>query len=457
MTSSSKTSDPIITFGCRLNIYESEIIRSYLNDNDEKESPPLAISNTCDSKESQPIFILNTCAVTQEAERQARKTLRRIEKENPSSRVIVTGCAAQINPQQFENFPQVIKILGNSEKLNALNYQDIEKDKQSPVLNASAPTYVSHRDNIKNTAHHLITGFENHSRAFLQIQQGCSHRCTFCIIPYTRGDSYSIPVDKILQQTHILLDQGYQEIVLTGINLTSYGTDISPSQTLGKLVEILLEKFPNLPRLRLSSLDPKEIDLSLLHLWKEKHPRLAPHIHLSVQAGDDLILKRMKRRHLRQDVIELTNNLLSFQPQLIFGADLIAGFPTETSEMFHNTLNLIDEAHLSLLHTFSYSSRPGTPASRMPPVDPQAIKSRGKILFHKKNTLFQDRLAKAHNTTAHVLLESNGCGLTEHFLPATFHETIQFSQQDIGKIIPVRLCYHENEKKLYALPIHNKS
>ncbi|HQT67769.1 MAG: tRNA (N(6)-L-threonylcarbamoyladenosine(37)-C(2))-methylthiotransferase MtaB [Rhodospirillales bacterium 20-60-12] len=326
----------IRTFGCRLNMFESEVMRGHAE-----------AANLADA------IIVNTCAVTAEAERQARQSIRRAHRERPDAPIIVTGCAAQINPDGWASLPGVTRVLGNQEKLTAEAWTSTR-----PILVADIMT-------ARQTASHLIDGFGSRTRAFIEIQQGCDHRCTFCIIPFGRGPSRSIPMGAVAAQLRALVARGYHEAVLTGVDLTSYGADLPAAPKLGQLVRRLLAAVPELPRLRLSSIDPAEIDDDLWQAIAEEK-RLMPHLHLSVQAGNDMILKRMKRRHSRAQVIEAAHKARALRPDLALGADLIAGFPTEDDAMFADTLALIDEAQLDFLHVFPFSARAGTPAARMP-------------------------------------------------------------------------------------------
>lgn len=301
-------------------------------------------------------IIFNTCAVTREAEKQARQAIRKARRENPDAKIIVTGCSAQVNPDMYAEMGEVDQIIGNDLKLKpeAWGIQDNEERIR-----------VNDIMSVKETASHLIEGFEDRSRAFLQVQNGCDHRCTFCIIPYGRGNSRSVPIGVIAEQVKALVGQGYNEIVFTGVDVTSYGADLPGSPTLGQMVRRVLALVPELPRVRLSSLDPVEIDEDMWRLIAEEK-RFMPHLHLSLQAGDDMILKRMKRRHLRHDVIEVCNRARGYRPDIAFGADIIAGFPTETDEMFENSLCIVEECDLTFLHVFPYSEREGTPAARIP-------------------------------------------------------------------------------------------
>ena len=347
----------IITFGCRLNTYETEIIRKLVNNAN--------LKNT---------IVINTCAVTAEAERQARQSIRKARRKNPQSTIVVTGCAAQINPKQFAEMDEVNLVIGNEEKLQSNTWEQIEKGEKT-----GSNVRVNDIMSIQQTAGHLIDGFYGRSRGFVQIQQGCDHRCTFCIIPFGRGSSRSVPVGTIIRQVKSLVDQGYMEIVLTGVDLTDFGKTLPGKPSLGNLVARLLKNIPSLPRLRLSSLDPIEIDNELFRLIASQK-RLLPYFHLSLQSGDNMILKRMKRRHSREDSINICKQIRRERPDATFGADIIAGFPTETEEMFNNTITLIEECDLTHLHVFPYSEREGTPAARMPKVPVEIRRQRASIL-----------------------------------------------------------------------------
>jgi threonylcarbamoyladenosine tRNA methylthiotransferase MtaB len=337
--SAPQTKSPrILTFGCRLNAYESEVMRGH--------AEAAGLSDT---------IIVNTCAVTGEAERQARQAIRKARRENPEAKIIVTGCAAQIDPQGYAAMAEVDRVLGNEEKLQADSF-----------LSEDAPRVaVNDIMTVKETAPQLIDGFAERTRAFVQVQQGCDHRCTFCIIPYGRGNSRSVPLGEVVRQVRALVEQGYREVVLTGVDVTSYGGDLPGRPALGQMVRRLLAQVPELQRLRLSSLDAIELDPDLTRLIAEE-PRLMPHLHLSLQAGDDMILKRMKRRHSRAEAVALCDELRRLRPGIVFGADLIAGFPTETDAMFENSLKLVEDCGLTWLHVFPYSARKGTPAAKMP-------------------------------------------------------------------------------------------
>ena len=380
--------DPeIVTFGCRLNTYESEVMRTHARN-----------AGLGD------VVIVNTCAVTSEAERQARQTIRKLRRERPNARIVVTGCAAQIDPQRYGAMPEVDQVLGNQEKLQP----------ESWGLPPAEKVVVNDIMSVKETAGHLIGGFEDRARAFVQVQQGCDHRCTFCIIPYGRGPSRSVPIGAVVEQVQALVKAGYREVVLSGVDITSYGPDLPGTPTLGQMVRRLLALVPDLPRLRLSSLDCIEIDDDLWRLI-ETEPRLMPHLHLSLQAGDDMILKRMKRRHLRDDAVAFCRRVRTLRPDIVFGADFIAGFPTETEEMFENTLRMVEDCGLTWLHVFPYSPRPGTPAAKMPQVDGAARKERAARLRALGAEAEARTLASLVGREVSVLIEKDDLGRTEHF------------------------------------------
>jgi threonylcarbamoyladenosine tRNA methylthiotransferase MtaB len=397
----------IVTFGCRLNAYESEIIR--------EKALKAGLTNAA---------VFNTCAVTAEAERQARQAIRKYRKEHPDRKIIVTGCAAQINPEAFAKMPEVDQVLGNTEKL---------EDKYFSPTTEHARISVNDIMAVRETAEHLIAGFDGRARAFIQVQNGCNHRCTFCTIPYGRGNSRSVPLGVIVDQVRLLVEKGFQEIVLTGVDMTSYGEDLPGTPTLGQMVKRLLAQAPELPRLRLSSVDSVEIDPDLLLLVANEE-RLMPHFHLSLQAGDDMILKRMKRRHLRQDAIDICKTLRSLRPSMLFGADIIAGFPTETDEMFENSLRLVAECDLSFLHVFPYSPRDGTPAARMPQVNREIIKERAARLREKGDKNLQETLKRFVNTDVNILLETATQGHSENFLKVNLSQPFE-----PGQIIKARI------------------
>ena len=398
----------VITFGCRLNSFDSQVIKEKIN-----------------SKKFKNIFFINTCAVTKEAEKQAKKKIRKLKRENPKSKIIVTGCSAQINPTNYKKMDEVDLILGNEEKFKFEKYLNL-------LNNTSPNIVVNDIMTVKETANHFIKGFDKKSRAFIQIQTGCDHRCTFCIIPFGRGNSRSVPVTKICKQIKILLNKGFKEIVLTGVDLTSYGNDLYDKPNLGKLVKEILKKVKNLERLRLSSLDAIEIDKNLIDIINHEE-RLMPHLHLSIQSGDNTILKRMKRRHAREDVINLCNNLKKFRNNIVFGADIIAGFPTETNEMFLNSKKILTECDLTYLHIFPYSNRPNTPASKMPQISNKIIKERAKILRMEGNKIMQRFLKNQVNKKHKVLFESEAEGHSENFVPIKV-----LTKHKIGEIVEVK-------------------
>ena len=380
----------IITFGCRLNSFESEIIRDHVK-----------------TAGLDDVVVVHTCAVTAEAERQARQAIRRARRGHPDARIVVTGCSAQIRPEAYAAMGEVDQVVGNHDKLDGRLWREL----------AGAPRVVV-RDimTVRETAGHLVDGFDGRARAFVQVQNGCDHRCTFCIIPYGRGASRSVPAGEVVEQTRRLVAAGYREVVLTGVDLTSYGKDLPGQPSIGQLVPRLLRLVPELPRLRLSSIDPAEVDQALVDLVATE-PRLMPHLHLSVQAGDDLILKRMKRRHGLIDVVRLCARLRAVRPDITFGADLIAGFPTETGAMFQRTLELIDEAALTHLHVFPFSARRGTPAARMPQV-PKALRHERAARLRAAGQHAMARFLERHvGRSAQILVERNGRGRSETFAP----------------------------------------
>ena len=382
----------IITFGCRLNTYETEIIRKLVNNAN--------LKNT---------IVINTCAVTSEAERQARQSIRKARRKNPQSTIVVTGCAAQINPKQFAEMDEVNLVIGNGEKLQSNTWEQIEKGEKT-----GSNVRVNDIMSIQQTAGHLIDGFYGRSRGFVQIQQGCDHRCTFCIIPFGRGSSRSVPVGTIIRQVKSLVDQGYMEIVLTGVDLTDFGKTLPGKPSLGNLVARLLKNIPSLPRLRLSSLDPIEIDNELFRLIASQK-RLLPYFHLSLQSGDNMILKRMKRRHSREDSINICKQIRRERPDATFGADIIAGFPTETEEMFNNTITLIEECDLTHLHVFPYSEREGTPAARMPKVPVEIRRQRASILREVGKKRLQTSMKNRIGKKTTVVVEKNNFGRCESY------------------------------------------
>lgn len=383
----------VITFGCRLNTYESEVMRA--------EAEKAGLNNA---------VLVNTCAVTGEAVRQARSAIRRARRENPHARIIVTGCAAQTEKQTFADMPEVDAVLGNEEKLKSASYRSL------PDFGVSAEEKLRVNDimSIKATAPQMIKHIDGHVRAFIQVQNGCDHRCTFCIIPYGRGNSRSVPMGAVVEQARKLTENGYCEIVLTGVDATSYGADLPGEPTLGYLAKTLLRQVPEILRLRLSSIDSIEADRHLLDLIADE-PRFMPHLHLSLQHGDDMILKRMKRRHMRADAIRFCEDVRALRPEIAFGADMIAGFPTETEEMFENAATLAEECGISNLHVFPYSPRPGTPAARMPQLDRGLIKQRAARLRERGEQLRHAHLERMVGTQQTILVENNGFAHTDNF------------------------------------------
>ncbi len=391
--SSAKSSVDILTLGCRLNSYESEVMRGHVEAAGLKDA-----------------VIVNTCAVTSEAVRQARQTIRRARRERPSASIIVTGCAAQIDPASFANMPEVTRVIGNAEKMKAETFIGLDLIADTPRVQ------VNDIMSVRETAAHLVDGLDGRARAFVQVQTGCDHRCTFCIIPYGRGNSRSVPAGEVVDQVKRLVATGHYEIVLTGVDLTSWGADLPNAPKLGNLVARILKLAPDLKQLRLSSIDAIEIDEPLFEALAHE-PRIAPHLHLSFQSGDDMILKRMKRRHSRADAINLCNRLREARPSMAFGADLIAGFPTETDEMFANTLASVDECGIDYLHVFPYSPRPGTPAARMPQVARDVIKARAATLRAKGAERLARRLDMHVGATMMALVEAGNRGRLSDFSP----------------------------------------
>jgi threonylcarbamoyladenosine tRNA methylthiotransferase MtaB len=386
----------IVSLGCRLNTFESEVMR-----------------NQAEAAGLQDTVIINTCAVTGESERQSRQAIRRARRDNPDATIVVTGCAAQINTGAFAEMAEVDHVIGNTEKLAPETFLrlartgDMEGESQPRVA-------VSDIMTVRETAHHLVDGFEGRARAFVEVQQGCDHRCTFCIIPYGRGNSRSVPVGEVVRRAQHLVDAGYKEIVLTGVDLTSYGPDLPGRPSLGGMSRRLLDLVPGLTTLRLSSIDVAEVDETLFDLITTE-PRIAPHIHLSLQAGDDMILKRMKRRHSRSQAVDFCARVRDARPEIAFGADLIAGFPTETEAMFERSLNLIEDAGLTWLHVFPYSARKGTPAARMPALPGDVIKARARRLRMAGEAARDRFLETCVGDTESVLIEQPGIGRTGRF------------------------------------------
>lgn len=386
------------TLGCRLNAYETE-----------------AMKELAASAGLQGAVIVNTCAVTAEAVRKAKQEIRKLARENPGAAVIVTGCAAQTEPETFAAMAEVTRVIGNTEKMQAETWQAM---RAPDLIGVTEKIMVDDIMSVKETAGHLIDGFGRH-RAYVQVQNGCDHRCTFCIIPFGRGNSRSVPAGVVVDQIKRLVDKGFAEVVLTGVDLTSWGADLPATPRLGDLVMRILRLVPDLARLRISSIDSIEADDALMGAIATE-PRLMPHLHLSLQAGDDMILKRMKRRHLRDDAIAFCEQARRLRPDMIFGADIIAGFPTETDEMFGNSLKLIGDCDLTFLHVFPYSARKGTPAARMPAVKGPAIKARAAQLRAAGDAALHRHLAAQIGKTHRILMEGPRMGRTEQFTEVSF-------------------------------------
>ena len=403
-----------VTLGCRLNTYETEAMRE------------LAKNESIEN-----IAVVNTCAVTAEAVRKSKQEIRKIHRENPTTKIIVTGCAAQVEPETFAKMSEVSNVFGNIEKMKTSTWTELSKE-----MNFIGKTERIQVDDImsaKETAGHLIDGFGTRSRAFVQVQYGCDHRCTFCIIPYGRGNSRSVAAGIIIEQIKRLVGNGFKEIVLTGVDLTSWGSDLPSKPKLGDLVLKILKLVPDLARLRISSIDSIEVDENLMEAIANE-ARLMPHFHLSLQSGDNMILKRMKRRHLRDDAILFCETVRKIRPEITFGADIIAGFPTETDDMFENSMQLVNECDLTWLHIFPYSPRQGTPASRMPQVNGIKIKERAKLLRSLGATqvskYLNSQIGKYHN----ILMESESMGRTEQFAEVDFQNPQQPGEITFAKI-----------------------
>ncbi len=380
----------LVTMGCRLNSFESEVMRRH--------AEAAGLSDT---------IIVNTCAVTAEAVRQAAQTIRKLRRENPAARIVVTGCAAQVETQRFADMPEVDRVLGNAEKMRPESFRGLDVDTAPKAI-------VNDIMSVRETAHALIDGFGSRARAYVQVQNGCDHRCTFCIIPYGRGPSRSVAAGEVVAQIRRLVDAGYKEVVLTGVDITSWGADLPASPKLGVLVRQILRHVPELPRLRISSIDQVEADADLMRAIADEE-RLMPHLHLSLQAGDDMVLKRMKRRHLREDAIRFCTEARRLRPDIVFGADIIAGFPTETEEMFARSVSLVDDCGLTFLHVFPYSPRPGTPAARMPQVARALAKARAQRLRAKGDEALAAYLQSQVGRKTQVLMERGGVGRTPGF------------------------------------------
>ena len=403
----------IITFGCRLNIYESEAMAEHAR--------AAGLTDT---------VIVNTCAVTAEAVRQARQAIRKARRDNPEARIVVTGCAAQTEPKTFAGMGEVDYIIGNDEKLRGATFDALATGNSERVL-------VDDIMSVRETAHHLVGGFSS-VRAYVQIQNGCDHRCTFCIIPYGRGPSRSVPAGEVVSQVRALTERGHREVVLTGVDMTAYGADLPGDMTLGRLVRKILKLVPELPRLRLSSIDTIEADDALMAALAEEE-RLMPHLHLSLQAGDDMILKRMKRRHSRAQAVAFCSQARRLRPDVAFGADIIAGFPTETEDMFANSERLIEDCGLSFLHVFPFSARPGTPAARMPQLERPLVKERAQRLRTAGARANEAFLASCRDRRIEVLMERELSGRTPHFAEITLDRAAE-----PGSIVAAAVTGHEH-------------
>lgn len=400
------------TLGCRLNAYETE-----------------AMKDLAEGAGLGDAVVVNTCAVTAEAVRKARQEIRRLRRENPAARLIVTGCAAQTEPDGFAAMDEVDAVIGNAEKMQADTWAGLAAD----FIGETERVQVNDIMSVTETAGHLIDGFGTRSRAYVQVQNGCDHRCTFCIIPYGRGNSRSVPAGVVVDQVKRLVDRGFNEVVLTGVDLTSWGADLPAQPRLGELVLRILKLVPDLPRLRISSIDSIEADDNLMQAIATE-PRLMPHLHLSLQHGDDLILKRMKRRHSRDDAIRFAEEARRLRPEMTFGADIIAGFPTETEAAFDNALRLVEDCHLTWLHVFPFSARPGTPAARMPQLNGAIVRDRAARLRAAGAARVARHLAEQQGRRHRVLMENPRMGRTEQFAEVAFD-----SDRDEGAIVEARV------------------
>jgi threonylcarbamoyladenosine tRNA methylthiotransferase MtaB len=410
----------VVTFGCRLNAFEAEVIR--------REAEGAGLSDT---------IVINSCAVTNEAVAQARQSIRKLKRERPDARIVVTGCAAQTQSEMFAGMAEVDRVLGNDDKMRSDAWRAARTAFDSGLTEKVA---VSDIMAVKEMAPHLIDGFASGlPRVFVQVQNGCDHRCTFCIIPFGRGNSRSVPMGAVVDQVRALVERGHAEIVLTGVDLTSYGADLPGAPKLGTLTKQILRHVPELKRLRISSIDSIEADSDLLDSLAED-ARLMPHLHLSLQSGDDMILKRMKRRHTRQQAIAFCDQVRRLRPDVALGADIIAGFPTETDEMFARSLDLVEDCGLTFLHVFPYSPRPGTPAARMPQLAGPVIRQRAKRLRDAGAAAQRRRLQTEIGKTRDVLIESDSQGRTEHYLP------VVVAGGKVGSVLPLRISGHDGER-----------
>lgn len=413
----------IVTFGCRLNTYESEGMQ--------RQAKAAGLGD---------VVIVNTCAVTAEATRQARQTIRKLAREKPGARIVVTGCAAQVEPETFAAMPEVAQVIGNHEKMQPRTWTRLADFGVAETEKVLVDDIMA----VEETALHLIDGMRGRTRAFVQVQNGCDHRCTFCIIPYGRGNSRSVPMGAVVDQIRTLVEHGAREAVLTGVDITSYGRDLPGEPKLGTLVKAILRNVTELERLRISSIDSVEADDDLLDALANER-RLMPHLHLSLQAGDDLVLKRMKRRHLRDDAIRFCADVRALRPDVVFGADIIAGFPTEDEAMFARSLDLVDECGLTHLHVFPFSPRPGTPAARMPQVARDIVKERAKRLRAKGDVALLRHLRAEVGARRRVLTETDGLGRTEGFTLVRFATPVA-----PGDILDVTIAGHDGRDLLAA-------
>ena len=416
----------VITFGCRLNAFESEVIA--------REAERAGLTET---------IVINSCAVTNEAVAQARQSIRRLKRERPSARIVVTGCAAQTEPAMFARMAEVDRVVGNDDKMRGEAWR-VARTALDAVgsfgIGQSEKVAVADIMAVKEMAPHLLEGFQRGlPRVFVQVQNGCDHRCTFCIIPYGRGNSRSVPMGAVVSQVRALVERGHVEIVLTGVDLTSYGADLPGAPKLGLLAKQILRHVPDLKRLRISSIDQVEVDRDLFDVIANEE-RLMPHLHLSLQSGDDLILKRMKRRHSRSEAIQFCAQVRRLRPDIALGADIIAGFPTESEQMFARSLDLVEECDLTFLHVFPYSSRPGTPAVRMPPVSGEQVKERARRLRATGEAALQRRLSSEIGATRRVLIESARQGRTEHFMP------VAISGETPGVVLTLKMAGHDGAR-----------
>ncbi|MBN8940538.1 MAG: tRNA (N(6)-L-threonylcarbamoyladenosine(37)-C(2))-methylthiotransferase MtaB [Rhizobiales bacterium] len=420
----------VVTFGCRLNTSESEVMQKLASEAGLGEA-----------------IIVNTCAVTAEATRQARQTIRRMKRENPTARIVVTGCAAQTEPEMFAEMAEVDRVIGNDEKMKAAAWSETRKVlARGPDFGVAATEKVAVNDimAVREQALHLVDGLTGRSRAFVQVQNGCDHRCTFCIIPYGRGNSRSVPMGEVVAQVRRLSENGYREVVLTGVDITSYGQGLPGEPKLGALVKAILKHVPELERLRISSIDSVEADADLFDVIGGE-ARFMPHLHLSLQAGDDMVLKRMKRRHLRGDAIAFCQQVRRLRPDMVFGADIIAGFPTETEEMFARSLDIVAECDLTHLHVFPFSARPGTPAARMPQVPREIVKERARRLRSRGEAALTAHLDGMVGRPFQVLTETRDLGRTQHFTPVRFKSPVE-----PGEIVDLTVATHDGREAIAA-------